>query len=44
LGLFGFVFSSRAGRFIFITLCNTGGCVGFGLEGIGFVLRKKSAL
>jgi hypothetical protein len=41
LGLFGFVFSSRAGRFIFITLCKTSGCLGLGVEWIGFVLRKK---
>ena len=41
LGLFGFVFSSGAERNIGVSLCGIGGCGGFGVEGIGFVLHKE---
>ena len=41
LGLIGFVFSGGAGRNIGVNPCGIRGCVGFGLEGIGFVLHKK---
>ncbi len=41
LGLIGFVFSSGAERDIVVNLCGEGDCVGFGVLGIGFVLRKK---
>ena len=41
LGLFGFVFSSREGRNIGVSLSGIRGCVGFGLLGIGFVLHNR---
>jgi len=44
LGLIGFVFSSGEERDIVVSLCGEGDCVGFGVLGIGFVLRNKGAI
>ena len=38
MALIGFVFSSVAGRSVFVTLCGYIGCVVLGAEGVGFVL------
>jgi len=48
LGSFGFVlglsFSSWAGWFIIVILCDKGGCIDFVLLRFGFVLHKKGAI
>jgi len=41
LGLIGFVFLGGAGAVFFVILCGIRGWAGFGVLGIGFVLRKK---
>jgi len=40
LGLIGFVSWGGAERNIVVNACSTGGCVGFVVEGIGFVLHN----
>ena len=42
LGLIGFVFCGWAGRDVGVTLCGIIGCIGFGVLGIGFVLRNEA--
>ncbi len=42
LGLIGFVFSGGSERDIGVNPCDTIGCVGLGVLGIGFVLRIKA--
>lgn len=39
----GLFFPTRAGRSILVSVCDTGCCGDFGVEEIGFVLRKKAA-